>query len=327
MRAKDFKADDAQKEKVASKGRVEAEYTELRAHAVAYCEQKKKQEKQGEKDLANAKKQAVRTVAQVMCLSAVLQKGHSLPGEDGELVAQGAEHFSQCLAKFMNKDGGPYDWQEELDAMTAKWNKLVLGHKEAIPGSEVSFKDLRDKLPDMLKESSLPAEITGVKVEEEKEEEPEPAAEQSEEEVPEDVADAAVDFAAGFDVFDSDSDDAGPPPKKEEPPAPVKDEEEKVEEVPEAGGTEPVGETAGDGGEDAPADGERGRGGRGRGNKNWRKRGRGGDGPDGEGGEGHRGDRGERGDRGWRGRGDRRPRTAKPANQDDEGFEVVGNKD
>lgn len=38
MRAKDFKADDAQKEKVASKGKVEAEYAELRGQAVAYCE-------------------------------------------------------------------------------------------------------------------------------------------------------------------------------------------------------------------------------------------------------------------------------------------------
>lgn len=248
-----------------------------------------------------------------MCLSTILQKGHSLPaGEDAEKVAQGVEHFTQCLATFMNKDGGPYDWQEELDAMTAKWNKLVLGHKDTVPGSSMNFKDLRDKLPEFLNDEVLPKIIVNVEdeVPAQKQQEEEPASQEDE------VSPEACELGAAFDdAFGSDSDDDVPPPKKEEPvqaeAKPAKDEEEKQEADGEA--------AAGDNekAETAPADGEgqqdgegRGRGARGRG-KNWRRRGRG----DGDGDGGHRG------------RGDRRPRTARPANEDDEGFEVVGKRD
>ena len=150
---------------MASKGRVEAEYSDVRAQAGAYLDQKRQQEKRLKKDLDTAKRQAVRTVANVIALSTILQKGHSLPGEDSDKVAQSVEHFTRGLSQFMNKDGGTYAWAEELESVTASWNKLVLGYKDAIPGSEMSFKDLNIALPEMLNDKVLPAEIYAAKKE------------------------------------------------------------------------------------------------------------------------------------------------------------------
>ncbi len=59
----------------------------------------------------------------------------------------------------MNEDGGAYAWSEELAAITGQWNKLVLGHGDVVPGSTLSFKDLMEKLPELLSDSALPVEI------------------------------------------------------------------------------------------------------------------------------------------------------------------------
>ena len=164
MRAKDFKPNDAQKEKVATKPKVQAEYDEVRAQAQAYLEQKKKGEKDMQKKMDAAKKQAVRTVASVMSLSTILRKGHTLggEGEDYEDISQSVEHFTKCLDKFLNKEGGSYAWSNELNAITGLWNKLALGYKENIPDSEVSYKALNEALPNILTDSNLPAEIKQV---------------------------------------------------------------------------------------------------------------------------------------------------------------------
>ena len=66
-------------------------------------------------------------------------------------MAQSVEHFRKCLRKFMNEDGGAYAWADELATITSQWNKLVLGHQDSIfPGSSMSFKDLLDRLPEIL---------------------------------------------------------------------------------------------------------------------------------------------------------------------------------
>lgn len=175
MRAKDFKPNDAQKEKVATKPKVKAEYDEVKAQAQAYLEQKKKDAKDVQKKLDAAKKQAVRTVASAMSLSTILQKGQTL-GEDYEGVSQSVEHFTKCLDKFLNKEGGSYAWNAELNAITGLWNKLVLGYKDNIPDSEMSYKALNDALPNVLTDSNLPASI------EEVADEPEAPVQQEEEE-------------------------------------------------------------------------------------------------------------------------------------------------
>lgn len=117
----------------------------------------------------------------MIALSVIVQKGHSLPGDDAEEVSQCAEHFRKCLSKFMNEDGGPYAWAEELAAISGQWNKLVLGHGDALPGSTLSFKDLLEKLPEIMNDSALPAKIYEVRkeevVEEDPVEEPEPVEE------------------------------------------------------------------------------------------------------------------------------------------------------
>ena len=171
MRAKDFKANDAQKEKAATRTKVQAEYDEVRAQAFAYLEQKKKDAKDNQRKLDAAKKQAVRTVASVMSLSTILQKGHSL-GDDHEEVSQSVEHFTKCLDKFLNKEGGSYSWSAQLNSMTGVWNKLALGYKENIPDTEMSYKALNDALPQVLTDAVLPAEIEEVM------DEPEPPVEQ-----------------------------------------------------------------------------------------------------------------------------------------------------
>lgn len=78
MKAKDFKPNDAQKAKVASKANLDAEYAETRSQTSSYLEAKKGQEKSKKKELEKAKKDAVRNVAQIISLSTVVQKGHVL---------------------------------------------------------------------------------------------------------------------------------------------------------------------------------------------------------------------------------------------------------
>jgi len=99
---------------------VEAELAEVTTQIATYLEQKRFKEKEEKRVLEAAKKQAVATMAQLISLSAVLQKGYTLPeGEGGEQVAQGVGHFTKCMDKFMNADGGSYNWAEELKIMTA----------------------------------------------------------------------------------------------------------------------------------------------------------------------------------------------------------------
>ena len=87
MKNKEFVANDAQKEKLASKPKLEAELNEVRGQAVQYLEAKKDHEKKQKKDMdkleVNSKKEAVRLMASLMCMSTALQTGHSL-GEEGE---------------------------------------------------------------------------------------------------------------------------------------------------------------------------------------------------------------------------------------------------
>jgi hypothetical protein len=78
MKAKDFKPNDAQKEKVASKDKLDAEYAEMRVQTSAYLEAKRAQEKAKKKEVEKLKKDTVKNVAQMICLSTVVNKGHVL---------------------------------------------------------------------------------------------------------------------------------------------------------------------------------------------------------------------------------------------------------
>ena len=96
-------------------------------------------------------------MAQLFSLSAVLQKGYTLPEGDDQVV-QGVGHFTKCMDQFMNKDGGSYNWADELKTMTAQWEKLVLGYKETVPGTtDMSYKGLLEALPEVM--AKLPAVI------------------------------------------------------------------------------------------------------------------------------------------------------------------------
>ena len=61
------------------------------------------------------------------------------------------------MNSFMNKDGGPYDWNSEMGTMTAEWCSLVLAKEDTIPGSEMTYKDLNEALPNIMHEKNLPA--------------------------------------------------------------------------------------------------------------------------------------------------------------------------
>lgn len=142
------------------------------------------------------------------------------------------------MNSFTNKDGGSYAWSNELEAMSAQWNKLVTGNKDQVPGSEMSYGDLSAALSKFVNKDVLPAEIVDKL--------PEPPAVEEPEEVDEDYVapdDACQMGEAFLDAFGSDSDeddddDKPSPPKKEEPapasPTVVKHEEEKVDTANEA---------------------------------------------------------------------------------------------
>jgi len=119
-----------------------------------------------------------------------------------------------------------------------QWTKLVLGYKDVVPGSAMSYKDLNAALPEMLK--GLPDTVEATV------EEPEPPQSPPKEEAPvepeepekpveEEANEAAADFAAGFDAFESSDEDddekkplvAAPTPALTDDPAIV---EHKLEE-------------------------------------------------------------------------------------------------
>lgn len=72
--------------------KLEAELNEVRGQAVMYLEAKKDHEKKQKKEMekleSSSKKQAVRQVASLLCMSTILQKGHSLGTDDGDQVTQ-----------------------------------------------------------------------------------------------------------------------------------------------------------------------------------------------------------------------------------------------
>lgn len=108
MKDKSYVAKDAQKEKVASKSKLEAEIAEIMTSVGSYIDQKRQLEKKQKKEMDAAKRQAVRAIASMLCLQTILQKGSSLPGDDGGQVAEGVEHFTKCMNSFINKEGGSY---------------------------------------------------------------------------------------------------------------------------------------------------------------------------------------------------------------------------
>ena len=87
MKAKDYVANDAQREKLLTKPKLYAELDDVRGQAIMYLEAKKEMEKKQKKETDKmevaSKKAAVRQVASILSMSVVLQKGHSL-GEDAE---------------------------------------------------------------------------------------------------------------------------------------------------------------------------------------------------------------------------------------------------
>jgi 2C-methyl-D-erythritol 2,4-cyclodiphosphate synthase len=87
MKDKEYQANEAQREKLASRPKLEAELNEVRSQAVMYLEAKRDDAKKTKKELekleVSSKKNAVRSVASILSMSTVLQKGHSLD-EDGE---------------------------------------------------------------------------------------------------------------------------------------------------------------------------------------------------------------------------------------------------
>lgn len=114
--------------------------------------------------------------------------------------------------------------------MTTQWEKLVLGYKETIPNTSISYKDLNEALAGTIEK--LPALIEEKVEEPEAVAEPEPQVNGGDEEEENYVApDEAANLAAGFaDAFGSSSEDedAPVPPKVVQPP-PAK--EKKPEEV------------------------------------------------------------------------------------------------
>ena len=66
------KANDAQKEKIAAKSKLKTELEEHNSQAGLYLEGKRKLAKEQKKELDEARRQAVKTVVQVTCLSTIL---------------------------------------------------------------------------------------------------------------------------------------------------------------------------------------------------------------------------------------------------------------
>lgn len=128
-----------------------------------YLESKKEWEKKQKKEIKDlevqTKKNTVRSIASVMAMAVVLDKGGVLtePTDDDEKVVQGVQHLSKCINSLLSKDGGAYEWSRELDGFCSEIQKVVLGLSSSFPEVSMSYKDFAAALPDVL--GKLPAVI------------------------------------------------------------------------------------------------------------------------------------------------------------------------
>jgi hypothetical protein len=79
--------------------------------------------KQHKKELAQSKKAAVTTIANMITMHSMLQCGQTVP----EDIYDGVRHFSDCLKKILVDGNQPSHWRQERDCFISFLTKLVSG--------------------------------------------------------------------------------------------------------------------------------------------------------------------------------------------------------
>ena len=94
-------------------------------------------------EVAQAKKAAVSSIANVMALLTLKDCGQAIP----EDLNKSLNHFHDCLNKFTGRSGQPqFNWKQELECFVSCWTKLASGSSENIPDTEMTFEELGNQV-------------------------------------------------------------------------------------------------------------------------------------------------------------------------------------
>ena len=157
-----FKPNEEQLQKIASKESVEAEIAEIKGYLWMYSSTKSNTEsierelkKQHKKELAQAKKAAVTTIANMITMHSMIECGNAIP----EDIEDGVKHFSECLKKILVDGKEPSHWRQERDCFISCWTKLVNGSQDEIPHSETTFEEVSAGVAECISSGGFPEVI------------------------------------------------------------------------------------------------------------------------------------------------------------------------
>lgn len=164
IKKKEIVANEEQLEKIQSKPALEAEIAEVKSYLDLYnaslaeqVEEEKKLQKQRAKDVANARKAVVTTVANMIAVTTLLDNGQTIP----EDLKAGVEHFSECISKLQARSQGEVHWRQERDCFICCWTKLAQGSQDTVPHTDITFEELNTGVSELISSGGFPETITG----------------------------------------------------------------------------------------------------------------------------------------------------------------------
>lgn len=164
IKKKEIVANEEQLEKIQSKPAIEAEMAEVKSYLDLYnssqaelVEEEKKLQKQRAKDVSNARKAVVTTIANMIAISTLLENGQTIPEE----LKAGVEHFSECISKFQARGQGDFHWRQERDCFIGCWTKLAQGSQDTVPHTDITFEELNTGVSELISSGGFPEVIAG----------------------------------------------------------------------------------------------------------------------------------------------------------------------
>ena len=163
-----IKPNEEQLNKIASKAVTQAEIDEVKGYLDLYQQSaketetnQKNQAKQHAKELTQARKSAVTTVANMITLHTLLDCGQTVPEE----VAEGVNHFRENINKLTLRNEPGANWRQSRDAFISEWTKLVSGSHETIQLTDSTYEDLSTGIFESISSGGYPEEISKPKKE------------------------------------------------------------------------------------------------------------------------------------------------------------------
>lgn len=162
VKAKEIVPNDEQRTMIAGKPAVEAEIADLKGYLDLYASSKKEGEtkerdiqKSHKKELTQAKKAVVTTIANMITMHSMIECGQTVPEE----IEEGVKHFSESLKKILVDGKDPSHWRQERDAFISSFTKLVNGSQESVPHCDVSYEEVSTGVAECISSGGYPEVI------------------------------------------------------------------------------------------------------------------------------------------------------------------------